>query len=199
MLHDEDARRAIEGVDIADDGHTGRGPYITTYTGRFYFNDPRPEDVRLSDIAHSLARIIRYSGHGDRECRVAEHSVHIYRSLVAQNASREERACGLLHDSPETLSGFGDVASPRKRLVPAVGAAEDLIWVKAIAPRFGLPLTLPGIVHVADRRICADEMAQNMAEVDPNVGPPLGIKLEYWGAEQAEAEFLRAARELELV
>lgn len=167
-----------------------RGPYITTYTGRFYFLDPRPEDFCIEDVAHSLASTRRYTGHGAREYTTAEHSVHIYRWLVAQNATSDERLAGLLHDAPEALSGFGDVSSPRKQEFPAIGEAEDLIWKRAIAPRFDLPADLPAIVHEADKRICADESEQNMHEVLGD--DPLGITLEYWPLERAKAEFLRA-------
>ncbi|MCG7507037.1 hypothetical protein [Mesorhizobium retamae] len=174
-----------------------RGPYITTYTGRFYFNDPRPEDFEIEDIAHSLAMTRRYSGHGRREYTTAEHSVHVYRWLVAQAASLDTRLAGLVHDAPEPLSGFNDVASPRKKTCSAIAAAESLIWRKAIAPKFDLPEHIPGAVHEADKRICHDEMTQNLWEVDPNVGPPLGVELEFWPFERARAEFLRAFYEVQ--
>lgn len=172
-----------------------RGPYITTFTGRFYFTDPHPEDVNIHDIAQSLASIRRYTGHGAREYTTAEHSVHIYRWLVAQNATLDERLAGLLHDAPEALSGFGDVSSPRKQEFPAIGEAEDLIWKRAIAPRFDLPADIPAIVHEADKRICADESEQNMHETLGD--DPLGVTLEYWPLERARAEFLRAFAEVE--
>ena len=176
-----------------------RGPYITTYTGRFYFNDPRPEDFEIEDIAHSLAMTRRYSGHGKREYTTAEHSVHIYRWLTEQAEDADTRLAGLLHDAPEALSGFGDAASPRKKECPHIASAEFWIWKDAIAPKFGLPIEMPDAVHEADRRICADEMAQNLWEVDPNVGQPLGIELEFWDFEWAKAEFLCAFREIQRV
>lgn len=176
-----------------------RGPYITTYTGRFYFNDPRPDDFCIEDIAHSLAMTRRYSGHGRKEYTTAEHSVHIYRWLVACAASPDVRLAGLLHDAPEALSGFGDAASPRKKECPQIAEAEQLIWDQAIAPKFDLPCLMPPEVHEADKRICHDEMTQNLWEADPNVGPPLGIGLEYWDFDRARAEFMRAFVEVQRV
>ena len=41
-----------------------RGPWIETFSGRLYYLlDPRPQDIVLADIAHSLARICRFTGH----------------------------------------------------------------------------------------------------------------------------------------
>ncbi|MDI6027034.1 hypothetical protein QBK99_12620 [Corticibacterium sp. UT-5YL-CI-8] len=198
---DYSAALAVEGVVTAPSSSTTlhyesatreRGPYIGTYTGRFYPFDPKPNEFEIEDIAHSLAALRRYTGHGTLRYCVAEHSVHIYRWLVAQGADVVTRLCGLLHDAPEALSGYGDVASPSKRLAPIIGETEASIWRKAIAPRFELPMGLPSAVHEADSRIVADEMAQNMGEVDPGYTNPLGITLEYWDEARAKAEFLRA-------
>ncbi|ESX78472.1 hypothetical protein [Mesorhizobium sp. LSHC414A00] len=169
-----------------------RGPYITTFTGRFYMFDPRPEDWCVADVAHGLSNICRYTGAGTYRYSVAEHSVHIYRHLTAQALAPAVRLAGLMHDAPESLSGFGDVASPAKKRAPIIKSTEENIWRKAIAPVLGLDAELPEAVHIADNRICADEMSQNLHEVDPKVGPPLGIVLEYWEPARAEAEFLRA-------
>lgn len=194
-----DVGERIAEVRRSANDNKSRGPYITTYTGRFYFNDPRPEDFEIEDIAHSLAMTRRYSGHGKREYTTAEHSVHIYRWLTEQAEDADTRLAGLLHDAPEALSGFGDAARPRKKECPHIASAEFWIWKDAIAPKFGLPIGMPEAVHEADRRICADEMAQNLWEVDPNVGQPLGIELEFWDFGRAKAEFLCAFREIQRV
>jgi hypothetical protein len=167
-----------------------RGPYIGTFTGRFYMQDPRPEDFSLEDVAHGLSNICRYTGACRRRYSVAEHSVIIARWLREHGYSNEEQLCGLLHDAPEALSGFGDVARPAKQLAPIIKATEESIWRLAVAPKFGLPIELPGIVHEADNRIIADEMSQNMGEVDPAYTSPLGIRLGYWTPEVAEAAFI---------
>jgi hypothetical protein len=168
-----------------------RGPYIGTYTGRFYMTDPRPEDFTIEDVAHGLANICRYTGACRQRLSVAEHSVHITRWVREQGGSIEEQLCALLHDAPEALSGFGDVARPAKQLAPIIKATEENIWREAVAPKYGLPLELPAIVHEADNRIIADEMTQNMREVDPAYTNPLGITIECWGPRYAESQFTK--------
>ena len=92
-----------------------RGPFISTYTGRFYPFSPRASEVSILDIAHSLAMQCRYSGHGRRDLSVAEHSVRVCRWVYKKTGSKQDALSALLHDAPEALSGFGDVQSPVKR------------------------------------------------------------------------------------
>lgn len=173
-----------------------RGPYIATYTGRFHPFDPQPQDVRIDDIAHSLSSLVRYTGHGGQRYSVAEHSVHIARWLRGAGYDIDTQLAGLMHDAPEALSGFGDVARPSKSRAPIIKETEDAIYRLAIAPAFGLSPDIPDAVHEADMRICADEMAQNMREVDPNVGPPLGISVCFWSQAVAEGTFMQVFRGL---
>lgn len=180
----------VGAVVVAPPANDNRGPYISTFTGRFWMTDPRPEDFVIEDVAHGLANICRYTGACHRRLSVAEHSVHITRWVKAQGGSIEEQLCALLHDAPEALSGFGDVSRPAKQLAPIIKATEENIWRLAVAPKFGLPLELPTIVHEADNRVIADEMSQNMREVDPAYTDPLGIQMEYWDERTAEAYFI---------
>ena len=166
-----------------------RGPFITTFTGRFYPFSPRASEVNILDIAHALAMTCRYSGHGGRFYSVAEHSVH-----VARNVPLEDRLAALLHDAPEALSGFGDVAAPVKSRAPVIAQTEAKIF-GAIAAYAGIAPIIPPIVHEIDQRITADEMVQNMHEC-PVMHEPLGVTLEYWDPAHAKAEFLRAWFEL---
>lgn len=166
-----------------------RGPYISTYTGRFYMFDPCPADVRIKDIAHGLSRICRYTGAVREFYSVAEHSVHIARWLLKRYGPAIALQ-GLLHDSPEALSGFGDVARPAKQRAPIIKETEERIYTCAIAPAFGLPPSLSPEVHEADNRIIADEMQQGMHEVDPGYRDPLDIKLQFWPPDRAEIYFL---------
>lgn len=173
-----------------------RGPYIGTLTGRFYPFDPRPEDVDIVHIAHSLAMTCRYTGSCIRFYSTAEHSVHIARWLLPRYGA-VIAWCGLLHDAPEALSGFGDTARPSKQKAPIIKETEERIWFHAVSVKYRLPMELPDEVHEADSRIIADEMQQNMREVDPNYINPLGIRLEYWSPERAEKEFLSAFENLQ--
>ncbi len=90
---------------------TRKGDYIATYTGKqFYPLDPRPEDVCLEDIAHSLSNLCRFTGHTDtdRFYSVAQHSV-ICSTIVAPEAA----LLALLHDAAEAY--LGDISRPLKR------------------------------------------------------------------------------------
>lgn len=208
---DEQARLAVEGWRprqedefpyirslIANDnlrtvaGATERkGDYISTFTGRFWPMDPRSYEVRIEDIAHSLAMQCRYAGHGRRFYSVAEHSVRIARWLSLHEPV--VALCGLLHDATEAY--LVDVPRPVKKHLAGYKDAERQIWIE-IAERFDLPWELPAIVHEADSRIIADEMYQNLWEVDPGYNNPLGITLEFWPPETAELYFMDTFKKL---
>jgi hypothetical protein len=180
----------VAAVPAANDNDK-RNAYITTYTGRFYPFNPKPEDVHIEDIAHSLAMQCRYAGHGKRFYSVAEHSVHLARWCMKFGAHTALTA--LLHDATEAY--LVDVPRPVKAHLAGYKDAEAAIW-NAIGIKFDLDIELPTVMHVADGRICADEMQQNLWEVDPSVGPPLGITLEFWPPEQAELYFLDRFKKL---
>lgn len=192
LNYDHLAQSSVEGRmwpssrPAANDNH--RGDYISTYTGRFYPMSPRASEVRIEDIAHSLAMQCRYAGHGKRFLSVAEHSVHIARSV-----SQANQLAALLHDAPETY--LVDVPRPVKRALVGYKEAEQRVWV-AIAAAFGLSPILPDEVHEADSRIIADEMQQNMHEVDPAYTDPLGVRLQFWPPETAELYFLDMFKKL---
>lgn len=70
---------------------------MQTFSGALYWPmDPRPEDVNILDIAHSLSMQCRYTGHVSKFYSVAEHSVH-----VSNIVPKELAMCGLLHDATE--------------------------------------------------------------------------------------------------
>ncbi|MER9697684.1 hypothetical protein [Mesorhizobium sp. M0146] len=168
-----------------------RNAYITTYTGRFWPFDPQAADVNIEDIAHSLSMQCRYAGHGRAFYSVAEHSVHIARWCM--KFGPHTALTGLLHDATEAY--LVDVPRPVKAHLTGYKEAEAGVW-KAIADKFNLGYVLPSVVHLADGRICADEMSQNLHEVDPNVGPPLGIQIQCWPPGVAEIYFLDTFRKL---
>jgi hypothetical protein len=178
-----------EQVPLAAVNDNSRGPFITTFTGRFHPFSPRASEVNIYDIAHALSMQCRYSGHGERFYSVAEHSVLVAREVLDNTGSKSEALASLLHDAPEALSGFGDIASPVKSRVPFIMQVEARIF-GAIAAYAGIAPIIPPIVHEVDRRITADEMASNLHEC-PVLHEPLGIELQYWSSAVAEAEFLR--------
>lgn len=177
---------------------SSRSPFIQIYPGRkFWPWDPRPEDVTIGAIAHGLSNLCRYSGAVTRFYSVAEHSTLIARWLAVRT-DPVTALCGLLHDAPEALSGFGDVSRPVKGRAPVIAGVEDAIWRKAIAPKFGLPIDMPREVHDADTRITADEAFDNLTPMDWQYAydKPLGVNIRCWSPEKAEQEFLATFRTL---
>lgn len=168
-----------------------------TYSGRMVdLLSPDPEQIELIDIAHALARITRFTGHGDRCFTVAQHSVMVH------DLARVPWA--LLHDAAEAY--IGDVSSPLKMAmrVMAIEAGApswfdslEKRWQRAISIRFGVP-----IVDVKN----ADTVAL-FVEVDangphtcdaytwPKIRTILG-DVDVWSTELAEFNFLVRAKAL---
>lgn len=170
----------------ANDNEARKGDWLQCYTGgKFYPLDPRGQDLRIADIAHSLSMQCRYAGHCIRFYSVAEHSV-----LLARHVAPEHRLWALLHDASEAY--LVDVPRPIKGDLVGYKDIERKL-MSVIAFNFGLRGEMPAEVHDDDVRICVDEKAQNMAPgqmwgIDGL--EPLGIKLQFWSPAEAEAAFL---------
>lgn len=86
---------------------------MQTFSGRkFWPMDPRPEEIRLADIAHALANICRFNGHTKTFYSVAQHSVLAADYAIDQFLNTELARYCLLHDSAEAY--LGDVIRPIK-------------------------------------------------------------------------------------
>lgn len=126
-----------------------RGDWIQTYSGvEFYPLDPRPEEIRIEDIAHALSMQCRYTGHVQKFYSVAEHSLR-----VAEIVPKEWRLWALLHDASEAY--LVDLPRPIKRgsiLGELYREAEDALMIY-ICARFGLTWMdpMPGPVEQADK------------------------------------------------
>jgi hypothetical protein len=107
-----------------------RGIPMQLLSGKaFYVTDPKPEDIDILDIAHSLSMQCRYNGHTKGFYSVAEHSV-----LVANLVPPRLRLQALLHDASEAY--VGDVIRPIKRLLknrPQIDDAAFLALQSVIA------------------------------------------------------------------
>jgi hypothetical protein len=117
---------------------TGASTLLRLYPSGILFApfEPRPEDIRIEDIAHGLACINRFGGHLAEPYSVAQHS------LIVSDLCHAAPLWGLLHEVAEALSGMGDMCGPTKRhpsLRGPVKALEHGIEDAASA-RFGLPI-----------------------------------------------------------
>lgn len=138
-----------------------RNPWLTTVSGvRFHLMNPKPEEIRLTDIAHALGQLCRFTGHTKRPYTVAEHSVLVALILREQGYDADTQMAGLFHDAHEAY--VGDLSTPMKwamdtfEFVPQghIGTVpfrciEDRI-VEAISDRFCLPHVEQGIIKQAD-------------------------------------------------
>jgi len=136
------------------------GRWMITATGRrFYPCDPRPEDVCLDDVAHSLARICRFGGHVRCDWySVAQHSVLVSMVVRDLGGSPRDVFAGLMHDAAEAY--LGDVVWPLKHSAPMDGYRRAEVAVEsAVAAHFGIRPTewMSAIVKRADKILLATE------------------------------------------
>lgn len=176
------------------------GDWIQTYSGgRFWPLDPKPEDVKIEDIAHALANQCRFAGHVRKFYSIAQHSV-----LVSLICDRADRLWGLLHDAPEAYSC--DLPRPIKydeRIKPAFKALEKKLE-DAIVTHFGLPPGEPESVKAADKRLLFTERRDLLPYLEWHSdswgmgleAKPLPYHISPWSPEHAEAMFLKRFREL---
>jgi hypothetical protein len=163
-----------------------KGDWIQTYTGRqFWPLDPRMSEVHIEDIAHALSLACRYNGHCLEFYSVAQHSV-----LLARYVAPKYKLWALLHDAAEAY--LSDVPRPLKANMPIYKAQEDAL-MKVICKRFGLPPTMPEVVHECDTRILMDERHWLMRAPPATWGidaEPLGIRIipQHW--RDAKRDFL---------
>ena len=141
-----------------------KGNPVGTYSGRmFYPLDPRPEDVYLTDIAHSLSLQCRYAGHCKWHYSVAEHSILVARLVRYLGGSPAEQLMAYLHDSAEAY--VMDLPRPLKQMKEFVfyNEIEKKIF-ETIIEKYRMPFTLlPKIVEKADDMMLATEAPQIMS------------------------------------
>lgn len=177
------------------------GGWIQTFSGRcFWPLDPRPEEVRLEDIAHALALCCRFGGHCREFYSVAEHSVRVARFLAGGGWGAGCQALGLLHDAGEAY--LVDVPRPVKPSLPLLIEAEAAVE-RAVLERFGVEAEAVWRAGVkdADDVLLATERRDLMAAGALPWQPlpaPLLSAIEPWDWRKAEREFLAEAERLGL-
>lgn len=168
------------------------GDWIQTYTGiAFWPMDPRPEEIDIRDIAHSLAHQCRYGGHSRGFYSVAEHCVLLSRVVPAELAF-----AALMHDAAEAY--LVDVPRPIKNHLAGYREIEAGLE-RVILPRFGLEFPNPPLVMEMDTRILTDEREQVMATPPgewSTKGEPVGVTCMMWAPYDAEMAFMARFAEL---
>lgn len=113
------------------------GDYIQTYTGnRFFINEPSSHDINIVDIAHSLSRLARFTGHTEKLYTVGEHSLRCFIIAKEKGFTPLIQLYALLHDASESI--MNDVSRPVKQNLQQYKDLEDKIsdvmWEMAGVP-----------------------------------------------------------------
>lgn len=174
--------------------------YIQTCRGgTFNLENPNPEDIVLSDVAHALSHICRYTGHCSVFYSVAQHSVLCSRLAAERGHGEDIQREALLHDATEAY--VGDVASPLKALLPDYVEVEARVR-RALASRFSLCREVPKAVKELDQALLMWEAPRLLG---PLVGdgwpfsvsrPWRNLPLTPWSPAMAMYEFMDQARRL---
>lgn len=173
------------------------GDWFQTYPSRtkFYILDPRPEDVNIRDIAHSLSLKCRYGGHCAYFYSVAEHCV-----LLSHLVPGRLALAALMHDSAETYTG--DIMRPIKESIGDAGKWRQIEQRldEVICLQLGLNLDElhDPLIKEYDSRILTDERDVLQAPPLPgkNYGDKLSATIRCLTWSDAEHEFLARYDEL---
>lgn len=137
-------------------------PYMMTRSGRrFYFGNPVPSEILLSDIAFALWHLNRFIGHVG-PYNVAMHSVNVLHCALGLGADRETARAALMHDAHEAF--VGDISSPLKAAIGFDFQVIDHRAARAVSIRFGLDNVDHAIVHAADRMVTHAEALHFMGD-----------------------------------
>lgn len=170
-------------------------PTILTAAGRYFdFTAPERSIIGITEIAHALSHLCRFTGHTWQFYSVAEHSWHVSHLVHPADA-----LAGLLHDASEAF--LGDVAAPLKALLPDYREIEARVEAVVLG-RFGIPAHLPPSVKAADKMMLRVEQVQAMraeghdwklGELSPQAKL---VQLRFWDPDEAQMMFLRRFEEL---
>lgn len=181
------------------------GDSIETFSGiHVYPFDPRPDMIRLEDIAHSLAYQCRFQGHVKKFYSVAEHCIHVSLKVPRRFAPQ-----ALMHDAAEAY--LTDLPRPLKQFTyfcidPKVGGLPyshfEAQLLKVIMEHFGITWRgLPEEIKEVDNRMLVTEYLALVNENPPErhwAVNPYVYNIGGLSPKDAKKEFLRRARALKL-
>ena len=114
--------------------------FITTYTGiHFEPTNPKPECIRIEDIAHALPLICRGNGHVKSFWSVGQHCICCAREAAARGLPHRIILACLLHDASECY--MSDIPRPFKHELPEYQAREDALLDMIYTKYLGSPLS----------------------------------------------------------
>lgn len=114
--------------------------YITTFSGiHFTIMNPKPEDIRIEDIAHALSLMTRANGHFPEFYSVAQHCIACFYEAKTRNYDQRVVLACLLHDSSEAY--LSDLTRPVKKNVTIYQQIEKQIQDQVYEKYLGTGLT----------------------------------------------------------
>lgn len=174
------------------------GEWTTIASGkRFWLLDPRPEDIYIKDIAHSLARICRYNG----QIKSKHYSVGQHCVIGSWEIEPKYAVAFLLHDAQESY--VGDLITPLKHckgIKEAYSKIEDKIQdVIFNKYRVIYDEETAKAVKLMDNRMLAQEF-RNLTDYRLELGSlnykPLSQNIHPWSVQQAEEIYIERFDEL---
>lgn len=179
---------------LTADDDSRKGNWIQVYSGNKYYPlDPRVEDVRITDIAHSLSLLCRYNGHIERFYSVAEHCW-----LLSYAVPKEYALQALLHDGCEAYTS--DIPRPLK-YTPELKKFRHIedINTTVVFEKFGLTFPEAAIVKELDARMVSNETRALCTVMHPSFGvlePIPKVRIRGWMPRTAERKYLERFEEL---
>jgi 5'-deoxynucleotidase YfbR-like HD superfamily hydrolase len=168
------------------------GGWIQTHTGKqFWPMEPNPDAISIIDIAVSLSRINRFTGHTLEPYSVAQHSCYVCDILP-----EEHKRWGLLHDAHEAY--VNDMVSPVKKYFPLYQEIETKLMA-AMATRFDLPMPVSKKVVEADYILLATEKRDIMGPEPAPWGKlpkAADFTIKEWTHDKACKEFIKRFEKL---
>jgi hypothetical protein len=156
--------------------------------GKINLADPQPGDIRVYDIACSLAKLCRFNGHCRKFYSVAEHSIHCSTLVEKLGGTIEQQRHAVLHDAVEAY--LGDVTSPLKSLVPQYEELEAK-FQSLIYQVFGLNPANDDVVVAADQAMLAYEQRQLFNDCETYVVDEADVVyVRCWTPEHARKRFI---------
>ncbi len=157
-------------------------PYvIDTASGvRLDLDNPRPEDIRIEDVAGGLSKVCRFSAQPLEYYSVAQHAL-LVRRLVVEAGHPELALVALHHDSHEAY--LCDIPSPLKRKIrKATPVYKDACKTldRVIAEAFGFEWPEHGsleqrVIKQADRQALLMEAARLLHDSGEALRRDLGL------------------------
>lgn len=123
------------------------------------YNNPKPEDILLVDIAAGLSKCCRWQGQIDGFLSVAEHSVMGVNILARLGATPEEKLHFALHDAHEAYTG--DIGSPLKSIPGIARTIKRIQYLldEAIFHKFDIELKERPLIKQVDLALLNFEWA----------------------------------------